>query len=87
MVSFVHNKIIRALFYLMFVSAVLHLILLGISFIVKPDFGLFNFFSIIGLNLFYPDFVFSRLGLIVSSLTAFCIYCIIFFLLKNKTSR
>ncbi len=79
-----HNKIIQAFAYLVFVSAVLHMAILAIRYVVTSDIGLFNFFSIIGLNLFYPNFVDSSSGLYVSSFTALGIYLMIYFYIHNK---
>lgn len=60
----------------MFISAVLHMCLLLLYFFITKDSTPLNFFSIIGLNLFYPEFVSSNLGQLLSYVVSIFLYII-----------
>ena len=61
--KFVHTRIFRALTGLLILSAVIHLVLLGIHSVGSMDFSLFNFFDIVDLDLFFPNIAIGQLSL------------------------
>lgn len=79
---------IQAFIKLMFFSAGIHLVILAIYFLQTGDSAPLNFFRIIGLDLFYPDFVASKTSGYVSVITTVGIYlCMYFFFAKQKTNK
>lgn len=81
------NKIIHSGLLLMLLSAFLHMGILALHFLFTFDSTPFNFFRIIGLDLFFPDFVFSTLGNYTASICVVMLFAyiyIIFLKEKNK---
>lgn len=87
MKSFFNNKFFQALLLLMLISAIIHMVVLGIYFIFTLDYSPFNFFRIIGLNLFYPEFVSSPYSASFSIFSIICIYFFSYLFLTNKQNR
>lgn len=82
MLPFKNNRFVHALVFLMFFSAVIHMVVLALHFIMTKDYTPFNFFRIIGLDLFYPNFV-SSSGLL-SVITIISIYVFSYKYLTKK---
>ena len=68
------NKIIRSGLTLMLLSAFLHMGILALHFLFTFDASPFNFFKIIGLDLFYPNFVSSVSGNYIASIVVIVLY-------------
>jgi hypothetical protein len=83
--SFLRNKpSIQAVIMLMLVSAVLHMLVLALHFLMTLDYAPFNFFRIIGLDIFYPDFVASNSSGYISVITIVGIYFFSYLFLSQK---
>ena len=63
-----NNKIIHAGLLLMLLSAFLHMGILALHLLFTFDASPFNFFKIIGLDLFFPVFVSSAFGSYVAGI-------------------
>lgn len=86
--SFLKNyPSIQAVMLLMFISAVLHMLVLALHFVLTLDYTPFNFFRIIGLDIFYPDFVASNSSGYFSVLTIVGIYFLSYLFLSRKKTR
>ena len=83
MINKKYNRFLQALIYLMFISAALHMCILFVYIILSKDATPANFFSIIGLNLFYPAFVASSLGYFLSYVVSGAIYIAGYLFLTN----
>jgi predicted membrane protein len=75
---------IQAFIGLMLFSAVTHLLILAIYFIKTHDDTPLNFFSIIGLDLFFPEIVTSRFSSLFSVITTVVVYSFLYLLFTNK---
>lgn len=84
MIFFKHNRPLQALVLLMLLSAFLHMVVLALHFLITLDYTPFNFFSIIGLNIFYPNFVASPLSGYLSVVVVISIYFLFLFILRNR---
>jgi uncharacterized membrane protein len=85
MSSIRNNRSIWALIMLMLVSASLHMVLLALHFVITLDYTPFNFFRIIGFDLFYPTFVASDSSWYISVITVVGIYLFAYlFLVRQK---
>lgn len=71
----------------MLVSAALHMCLLVVNFFSTFDTDLFNLFSIIELDKFYPAFTSSVTGTYGASFAALGIYIFAYFFLTQKTKK
>lgn len=80
-------RFIRALILLMFLSAVIHVVVLVMYFVKTGDVSPFNFFSIVGAHLFFPILVSSHLATLVSFVVAASLYAIIFFFFTHENRR
>ena len=74
-----NNKFIRAFVLLMLISAVLHMGILFVHFIVTFDVSPFHFFRIIELDIFFPEFVASVVGEYVSAAVVTILFLFGFF--------
>ena len=84
MISTRYNRLVQALLYLMFISAALHMVILGIHSLMVFTAVDFNFFKIIGLDIFYPDFVASALARKLSFLVGTSVFIGSYFFLAKK---
>jgi len=73
----VKNKYLNALFLLMLFSAIVHMVILFIFAIVSKNVNILNYFNILNLNYFMPDFFNNLLGNITSFLFVILLYAII----------
>lgn len=81
-----NNRSVQAIILLMLVSAALHMLVLAVHFVITLDYAPFNFFRIIGLDIFYPNFVASDISGYISVVTIGIIYVFAYmFLTKEKT--
>lgn len=85
MSSLKKNKIIQSALLLMLLSAFLHMGLLAIHFLMTLDAAPFNFFRIIGLDYFFPDFVLSSFGNYVASVLVIVLYIVIYVVVKKRS--
>jgi predicted membrane protein len=83
------NSLVIATVKLMLFSAVLHLSVLAFYFLKTNDLVPLNFYSIVGLNLFFPSFVSSSYSSVLSFVTIVALY--LFFLYhsahENRRTR
>ncbi len=70
----------------MLISAALHMIVLGIHSAVVWTISDFNFFKIIGIDIFYPDFVLSPISLHISFFLSAGIFLGAYFFLTKKNT-
>lgn len=87
MISSNYNRFFQALLYLMLISAALHMIILGVHSILVFNILDFNFFKIIGLDIFYPDFVASAIAMKLSFVVIICIYVSAYFLVTKNQKK
>ncbi len=84
MALFGKNKYINALKGLMLFSAILHMFLLIVYSIINLNMIELNFFSIVNLDLFFPNIINGSFSQIFSIITMLVIYCTFYFIsLKN----
>ncbi|OGZ84035.1 MAG: hypothetical protein A2599_00990 [Candidatus Staskawiczbacteria bacterium RIFOXYD1_FULL_39_28] len=76
-IKIVKNKYLNALFLLMLFSAIVHMVILFIFAIVSKNVNILNYFNILNLNYFMPDFFNNLLGNITSFLFVILLYAII----------
>ena len=80
-----YNRFLQAFLYLMLISAALHICIAFTHFFVSGDVTSFNFFRIIELSIFYPDFVDSIMGQYFAVVATLFVYLTAFiFLAKGK---
>lgn len=84
MISTCYNRLVQALLYLMLISAALHMVILGIHSLSVFNTLDFNFFKIIGLDIFYPDFVASALARKLSFTVGVSVFVGSYFFLTKK---
>lgn len=85
MIAFKQNRFIQAFVYLMVISAGLHICIAFLHFVISSDISAFNFFRIIELDIFYPQFVSSIQGNYLAALSALVVYLLaLVFLTKKK---
>ena len=82
-IKIVRNKYINAFLLLLLLTAVVHFVILCLLFIKSGDFYFLNYFSILNIDYFIPDFLNNILGNIFSVFFVLILYLII--LKKNKT--
>lgn len=78
---------LQAFIKLMLVSAVIHLVVLAIYFGLTQDSVPLSFYSIVGLNLFFPYLVTGPFANFYSILTIVIVYCIILFFFNHENRR
>lgn len=78
-------KYINAFVKLMIFSAVLHLTTLAVYFLKTGDGVPLNFFSVVGLNLFFPFLVTSPFAGIYSTAAIVSLYTILYFFFSNES--
>lgn len=78
------NKIIKSALLLMLLSAFLHMGLLALHFLITFDATPFNFFRIIGLDYFFPNFVMSSFGNYIAASLVVVLYAGIYFLVSKR---
>ena len=76
-IKIVKNKYLNALFLLMLFSAIVHMVILFIFAILSKNVNILNYFNILNLNYFMPDFFNNLLGNITSFLFVILLYAII----------
>jgi len=81
-IQIVKNKYVNSLLLLMLMSAIIHMILLFFIAILSKDLYFLNYFNIISISYFIPNFLNSILGDTVSFLFAGVTYFVI--LMANK---
>lgn len=72
------NRYLDALLKLMLLSAVIHMTVLAVYFVLYLDLSRFNFFKIVALDLFYPQLVTTHLTNIYSLGTMFILWAMFF---------
>lgn len=80
-------KSIQALIALMFFSALLHMLILAVYFVMTHDSVPLNFFSIIGLSLFFPELATSQFSSLASVLLTVGIYCSFYYYFSHDRRR
>lgn len=84
----VKNRHADALLKLMLLSAILHMAVLVVYFVLYADISHLNFFKIIAIDLFFPQVTRTNFTDIYSLLVAFGLYmCIYFFFTRRNTVR
>lgn len=81
---FKNKRGVQALVLLMLISAVLHMVVLCINFVVNQDYAPFNFFRIIGLDIFFPEFVANPPSNYISVIVILGIYFLSYIYLTKK---
>ena len=81
----VKNKYLNSMFLLMLFSASIHMLILFFIAIKTGNFYFINYFNIISISYFIPNFLNSFLGNIMATLFVLVLYVIIFFF--NKTNN
>lgn len=79
----VKNRYLDALLKLMLLSAVLHMVVLAVYFVVYGDASHFNFFKIIALDLFFPELASDFMHL-YSLLIGVWLYVFLFYFFTHK---
>ena len=87
MIPLVKNRYIDALLKLMLLSAIIHMIVLAWYSVVYNDFTLFNFFTIVGIDLLFPQIVTSDCQYVYSFAIVLCMYAVLFYLLNRKSKK
>lgn len=80
-------KSIQALIALMLFSALLHMLILAVYFFMTRDSVPLNFFSIIGLDLFFPTSLTSPFSSLASVLVTLGIYCSFYYYFSHDRRR
>ena len=87
-IKIVKNKYFNAVFLLMLFSAVVHMVILFFLAMASGNMYLLNYFNIIGIGNFLPNFLNSFSGNIISFLLVVALYIIILKLNEyNESSR
>mgnify|MGYP001618598177 CR=1 FL=1 len=76
-IKIVKNKYLNALFVLMLFSAIVHMLILFYIAMATGDFYVINYFNIISITYFLPDFFNNLWGNIVSIVFVAAIYFLI----------
>jgi hypothetical protein len=76
-IEIVKNKYVNSLFLLMLFSAIIHMIILFFIAIWTGNLYVLNYFNILSISYFIPNFLNSFFGDVVSFLFALLIYVII----------
>lgn len=82
--SIVKNRYLDALLKLMLLSAILHMVVLGVYFLVYNDISYFNFFTIIALDLFFPVLSYTENTFMYSLITMVGLYFSLFYFFTKK---
>ncbi len=83
--KFFRNKYVIALKNVMLFSAIVHMIMIAIYSIVKLNTVKFNFFDILDLDLFFPNIIKGNLSQVFSIIAFVIVYCIFFFINKERS--
>ena len=83
------SHFLQAFMKLMLVSAIVHLVVLAFYYMKTQDAVPLNFFSIVGLDLFFPALVTSEYAGVFSIVATVGIYVVlfIFFVHENRRTR
>lgn len=81
-----HN-LVRATGIYIFITALLHILILLIDAIRNTDFSRFNYFSVLQAQLLFPGIDTGKISYIVSILLSFSIICLIFFTISRKAKK
>jgi hypothetical protein len=85
-IKIVKNKYLNALFLLMLFSATIHMLILFVFAVISKNVHILNYFNLINLNYFIPDFFSNTSGDIISFLFVIVLYIIILnFNERNET--
>jgi len=84
--SFFYN-LIRATGIYIFITALLHIIILLIVAIRNCDFSMFNYFSVLDAQLFFPGIDNGKISYIISLLLSFSLIGLIFFIITKKEKK
>lgn len=84
MMPLVKNRYIDALLKLMLLSSIIHMVALALYSVTYNDFGPFNFFTIVGIDLLFPQIITSDCQYVYSFATVLCLYAVIFYILNRK---
>ncbi len=87
MKHFFTSRISRSLAMLLFISAAIHLVLLGIYSLATFNLEAFNLFDILDLDLFFPDIAKGAISFALSFVITTGILLIIFILTPKSTKR
>ena len=87
MITIKSNRFIQAVLKLMLLSAVIHVAILVFDFLVSHQTNNLSFFSIVGVDLFYPNFVVSSFGQMVSYGTVIILFIIIYFFFTKSSTK
>lgn len=85
--SIVKNRYIDTLLKLMLLSAVIHMIVLAVYSVSNNDFTSFNFFTIVGLDLLFPQIVANDCQYLYSFVTVLCLYILLYYFLNSKNKK
>lgn len=78
------NRFLDVLIKFILFSAVLHITLLLIFFVISHDLTVVNYYQIIGLNLFFPQIGQGAVSQVLSILTMILFYGLIFVFARRK---
>ncbi|MBN2435543.1 MAG: hypothetical protein JXK07_09800 [Spirochaetes bacterium] len=81
--SFFYN-LIRATGIYIFITALLHIIILLIDAVRNLDFSRFNYFSVLDAQLFFPGIDTGKISYIISLFLSFSLIGLIFFIITKK---
>ena len=84
MESIVKNRYIDAFLKFLLLSAFVHLLALALQFLIKRNFNVFNYFSIVGLDAFFPQLSNGLMINLVSNVLIIFIYILIFLFFTKK---
>jgi len=76
-IKIVENKYINALLLLMLLSAIVHMLILFVFAIISKNLHILNYFSILNVNYFLPNFLNSVQGDIISFIFTLIMYLVI----------
>lgn len=80
----VKNRRFDALLKLMLLSAVLHMAILFVYFVVHLDASRFNFFKITDIDLFFPELTSNSYSNVYSLLVGILLYTLIYYFFTKK---
>ncbi len=88
-IRIVKNKYLNALLLLMLFSAIIHLLILFYTALTTQDLYVLNYFHILDITYFFPNFFKNRLGNIISILFVISFYVVLLKidLLLNKINK
>lgn len=81
------NRLFQAIIKLMWFSAFIHMVLLFLHAALFVSLSKFSFFDIIGVGLFFPSFVASFEGVILSGITLVVVFGVIYFFFTDENRR